>query len=68
MCLISFYVVDCESDSSFIISLDIGNILCSFEQMGIFDELVKVSKPTYDATYYSAELKKTAHICVQDEM
>lgn len=46
----------------------IGNILCSFEQMGIFDEMVKVSKPTYDATYYSAELKKTAHICVQDEV
>ena len=46
----------------------IGNILCSFEQMGIFDELMRVSKPAYDATYYSAELKKTAHICVQDEM
>lgn len=46
----------------------IGNILCSFEQMGIFDEMARVSKPTYDATYYSAELKKTAHICVQDEM
>ncbi|KAH7038652.1 hypothetical protein BKA57DRAFT_539701 [Linnemannia elongata] len=45
-----------------------GNILCSFEQMGIFDEMVRVSKPTYDATYYSAELKKTAHICVQDEL
>lgn len=51
-----------------LVILGVGNILCSFEQMGIFDELVRVSKPTYDATYYSAELKKTAHICVQDEM
>ncbi|KAF9126236.1 hypothetical protein BGX30_000118, partial [Mortierella sp. GBA39] len=45
-----------------------GNILCSFERMGIFDKLARDSKPTYDAMYYSAELKTTAHICVQDEV